>query len=59
MTKLLKVPEVAQMLGLSRSKAYELTKAKKLPVINLDGCVRVPEDKLHEWIEKNTVLKGY
>ncbi len=52
MSRLLKVAEVAMVLGLSRSKTYELTKAKKLPVINIDGCVRVPEDKLREGIDK-------
>ncbi|MGE5593427.1 MAG: helix-turn-helix domain-containing protein [Betaproteobacteria bacterium] len=45
---LLKVSEAAEALGISRSHAYELIQAGKLPVVRLGGAVRVPKP----WIEK-------
>ena len=45
---LLKVSEAAEALGISRSHAYELIQAGKLPVIRLGGAVRVPKP----WVEK-------
>ena len=58
MSRLLKVSEAAKILGLSRSKMYELTKAKKLPVVCIDKCDRIPEEKLHEWIKKRLIYSN-
>lgn len=45
---LLKVSEAAEALGISRSHAYELIQAGKLPVVRLGAAVRVPKP----WVEK-------
>ena len=43
---LLKVPEVALQLGLSRAKVYELMAKGLLPSVKLDGCRRVRSEDL-------------
>ena len=57
-TWLLRVEEVAQLLGLSRSKVYEMTASGELPVVRMGTAVRVPKKALEGWIERNTQLVG-
>jgi excisionase family DNA binding protein len=38
---LLRVPEVAHRLGVSRAKVYELMSAGRLRSVRIDGCRRV------------------
>jgi excisionase family DNA binding protein len=52
---LLRPTEVARMLGLGRSKVYELIGQRKLPVIRIGTAVRVPKHALLDWIDKNTM----
>ncbi len=49
---LLRPVEVAEVLGICRSKAYELIKAGELPSIRIGCSVRVPIDQLRAWISK-------
>ena len=42
------------MLGIGRTKAYELVYAKKVPVVRIGGCVRVRRRDLEKMIEENT-----
>lgn len=51
---LLRPTEVAEMLGISRTKAYELIEGGVLPVIRIGRSVRVPRQGLLAWIDKNT-----
>lgn len=51
---LLRVPQAARILGVSRSKAYELINAGRLPVIRLAGSIRVNRAALLEMIERET-----
>lgn len=51
---LLRAPEVAKLLGVSRAKAYRLIKAGELPTVRIGGSVRVPREALREWISANT-----
>jgi excisionase family DNA binding protein len=53
--RLLKPAEVAEVLGVSRSKAYALISEGRLPAIRVTGSVRVPADALEQWIATNTV----
>lgn len=46
--------ETANLLGISRSKAYELLAAGELPSVRIGRAVRVPVEGLHRWIDKNT-----
>jgi excisionase family DNA binding protein len=48
---LLRPREVAATLGLGRSKTYELIAKGDIPSIRIGKAVRVPADRLREWIE--------
>lgn len=43
---LLKVPEAASQLGISRAKLYELISDGTLPSVRVDGCRRIRRDDL-------------
>lgn len=47
---LLRPSEVAEALGVGRSKVYELIATGAIPSITLGGCVRVPLEPLRAWI---------
>ena len=49
---LLRVPEVAEALGLGRTKVYELIAAGELPVIRLGRAVRVSVRTLQKWVDE-------
>ncbi len=51
---LLNVSEVAKMLGISRSQTYILIADGTLPSCNIKKSVRVPADRLKQWIEQST-----
>jgi excisionase family DNA binding protein len=44
--------EVAELLGLSRSKVFEMLAAEELPVVRVGRVVRVPREQLDEWIRE-------
>ncbi|NLY38603.1 MAG: helix-turn-helix domain-containing protein [Firmicutes bacterium] len=48
---LLKPAKVAQQLDMSKSKLYRMVRENKIPHVIIDGCVRIPEKDLIEWIE--------
>jgi excisionase family DNA binding protein len=47
---LLTVPEVAQCLGISRAKVYELISAGALTSVKIDGCRRVRVTDLRAYV---------
>lgn len=49
---LLRVSEVAAVLGLGRTKVYELIATKQLPVVRFGRAVRVSSVSLQRWLEK-------
>ena len=51
--KLLKVEEVADILGVSRVKVYLLLRSG-LPSVKIDGARRFQPDKLQAWIEQHS-----
>ena len=51
---LLKADEVAKMLGLGRTKVYEMMASGELPVVRIGTAVRVPRQRLLDWIGENT-----
>lgn len=51
------VSEAAQLLGISKSYAYELVKEKKIPVLDLGKRKIIPKLPFEEWIQKNTVSR--
>jgi excisionase family DNA binding protein len=51
---LLRMPEVASMLGCSISQGYRLAKLNLIPTVRIRGMVRSPRAQLKMWIEKNS-----
>jgi excisionase family DNA binding protein len=49
---LLNVPQVAKLLGLSRTKVYELIATEGLPVLKFGRAVRVSLKSLHQWLDQ-------
>lgn len=47
----LRVDEAATAVGLSRAKLYAVIARGELPVIRIDGAVRVPVAVLRAWVE--------
>lgn len=48
---LLKPPEVAEALGLSRSRVYELLASGELPALRIGSSVRVSVEALRRWVD--------
>ena len=51
---LLRGPEVAELLGISRAKAYRLMQNRELPVVTFGSAVRVPRAALEAAIRART-----
>ena len=49
---LLRAGEAGEILGLGRSKTYQLIARGELPSIKIDGAIRVPLEALHQWLER-------
>jgi prophage regulatory protein len=47
---LLRPNEVAESLGISRSRAYELIAAGDIPSVRLGTSIRVSTEALREWV---------
>ena len=47
---LLNISQVARMLGLGRTKVYELIKEEKLPVMYFGRAVRISPTSLQHWL---------
>ena len=55
-TLLLRPEEAARELGIGRSKTYELLKRGEIPSIRIGRSVRVPAEKLRQWINEQAEL---
>jgi excisionase family DNA binding protein len=49
-TILLRAEEVALLLGLGRTKVYEMVAAGELPAVRIGRCLRVPREDLRQWV---------
>jgi excisionase family DNA binding protein len=47
----LKVPEVARVIRVARSRAYELVESGEIPSIRIGRSVRVNRRELDKWLE--------
>jgi excisionase family DNA binding protein len=55
---LLKPSEAAKILGIGRSKVYELINARRLPTVDLGPrCTRIPRAALEAWIAEESSRK--
>lgn len=50
----LAVPEVGEVLGISRASAYELVRTKGFPYMKIGTRILVPRDKFLAWIDEQT-----
>jgi excisionase family DNA binding protein len=48
----LKVPEVAEVLRIARSRAYELVGSGEIPSVRIGRSVRVSRRELDKWLEE-------
>ena len=48
----LKVPEVAEVLRIARSRAYELVAEGEIPSVRIGRSVRVSRKELERWLEE-------
>jgi excisionase family DNA binding protein len=51
-----RVSEAAEVVGVSRSKMYELIAAGIVPAVRIGGSVRVPVEALKKWIAEQTAV---
>jgi excisionase family DNA binding protein len=51
---LLKVPAVADLLSMSKSKVHELVRSGEIRSVRIDRCVRVRQSDLEAFIETRT-----
>ena len=54
---MLSVPEVGEVLGISRAGAYELVRSKGFPKVKIGNRIVVPKDKFIRWIEDQTEVE--
>lgn len=52
MTETYTVKQAAEVLGVGTALVYKLIKEDKIPILDLGGPIRIPKQKLHEWINK-------
>ncbi len=48
---LLSVTEVAHILGIGRTKVYDLIRSSRLPTVHLGRALRVYKPSLLEWVK--------
>lgn len=48
---MLSVREIAKVLGISKTSAYELVRIKGFPVLKIGSRLVVPKEKFISWIE--------
>jgi len=46
--------QVAQLLGIGRTKAFQLMLRQEVPIVRIGRCVRVPTAGLAVWIADQT-----
>ena len=49
---MLSVPDMAQVLGISRAGAYELAHSREFPSMKVGSRIIIPKDKFLLWIEQ-------
>jgi excisionase family DNA binding protein len=49
---LLTIPQVSALLGLGRSKVYDLIRDEGLPTAKFGTAIRVPTEELKQWVKQ-------
>lgn len=50
---LLRIPEVAETLGIGRTKIYEMIATGELPTVRFGRAIRISVSTLQRWVEEN------
>ena len=53
-----KVGEVAKIMQISRSKAYELVHSEGFPRLMIGKRILIPADLFQAWLEENTITRS-
>ena len=53
--RLYKIPEVAQLLGLSRSFVYQLIRKGEMPAVRFRSSVRVRPEDLEKYVKASVI----
>lgn len=56
--QLLRPKEVMIKLAMSRGKVYQMIRDGVIPSVNIDGCIRVPEDSLNILIRDQLIERA-
>lgn len=48
------VPDMANVLGIGLTKAYEISKEKGFPCLRLGSRILIPRDRFIRWINEKT-----
>ncbi len=48
--------EVSELLGIGRTKVFQMMARAELPVVHLGRCVRVPRQALDDWVKNRTLI---
>ena len=51
---MLSVPDLTDVLGISRAGAYELVKSKGFPALHIGNRILIPKEELIAWIRRST-----
>jgi excisionase family DNA binding protein len=52
----LSLKDVQQLLGIGRTKTYELAATGELPAVRIGRCIRVNRGELDEWLHRQRYL---
>jgi excisionase family DNA binding protein len=55
---LLTVKELAEVLRIGRSSAYELCRQHEFPVLRIGRSIRIPRKALFDWMERESNHAG-
>ena len=55
----LSLKDVQQLVGIGRTKAYELVTTGELPAVRIGRCIRINRRELDEWLHRQRYLNGY
>ena len=50
---MLSVPDLTEVLGISRAGAYELVKSEGFPSLHIGSRILIPKEELIAWIREN------
>ena len=51
---LLRPAQVAELLGVTRSRVYQLIAAGTIPVVRVGGAIRIPQAAGEEWLKRRS-----